>query len=127
MEKFKIKLEYPLKNASINVLWNCIGTPLGLAEWFADEVNVHENQYTFRWKEHEQSASLLELKTNSHIRFQWEEDLDSDYFFELQIVALQVTGDLALVITDFAEKGEEDDLKLLWGHQIEQLRRKTGI
>jgi uncharacterized protein YndB with AHSA1/START domain len=127
MKKIDIKLEYPLKTASINVLWSCIGTPLGLAEWFADEVNVNENQYTFRWKDHEQTANLLDFKINSHIRFQWEEDTDTEYFFELKIVALQVTGDLALVISDFSEKGEEEDLKLLWDHQIEHLRRKTGI
>jgi len=40
---------------------------------------------------------------------------------------LEVTGELALVITDFAEKGEKEDLVLLWNKQIEILRRKTGI
>ena len=61
------------------------------------------------------------------MRFQWEEDVDSDYYFELRIDILEVTGELALVITDFAEKGEKEDLVLLWNKQIEILRRKTGI
>ena len=40
---------------------------------------------------------------------------------------MQVTGNLALVITDFAVTDEKDDLILLWNKQIEVLRRKTGI
>ena len=126
MEKIKLQLEYTLKSTSVNILWNCIGTELGLAEWFADEVSSTENYYTFGWNKNNQSAFLLEQKTNSHIRFQWEEDVDSPHYFELKILALAVTGELALIITDFAEKGEEEDLKRLWDQQIDQLKRKTG-
>jgi len=61
------------------------------------------------------------------VRFQWEEDLDTEYYFELKIEVLEVTGGLALIITDFAEKGDDEDLILLWNKQIEVLRRKTGI
>ena len=60
MEKRKFKIEYQLKSASINVLWNSIGTPLGLAEWFADGVTVNENEYTFSWEQNEQTAFFIE-------------------------------------------------------------------
>jgi len=127
MKKTKFNIEYQLKTASINVLWNSIGTPLGLSEWFADGVTVKENEYIFSWDKNEQTAFLIQLKHNVSISFQWKEDLDSDYYFELKIDVLEVTGDLALVITDFAEPDETEDLKLLWNKQIEALRRKTGI
>ena len=127
MKKTKFNIEYQLKTASINVLWNSIGTPLGLAEWFADGVTIKENEYIFSWDKNEQTAFLIQSKPNVSISFQWEEDLDSDYYFELKIDVLEVTGDLALVITDFAEPDETEDLKLLWNKQIEALRRKTGI
>ena len=127
MKKTKFNIEYQLKTASINVLWNSIGTPLGLAEWFADGVTIKENEYIFSWDKNEQTAFLIQLKHNVSISFQWKEDLDSDYYFELKIDVLEVTGDLALVITDFAEPDETEDLKLLWNKQIEALRRKTGI
>jgi hypothetical protein len=127
MKRVKFSLEYPLKSASLNVLWNSISTPLGLAEWFAEGVTVKSNEYTFTWDEHDQTAFLIQSKQNSFIRFQWEEDVDSDFYFELKIVALEVTGDLALIVTDFAEPKEKEDLKLLWNKQIEVLRRKTGI
>jgi len=127
MEKKEFNIEYQLKSASINVLWNSIGTPLGLAEWFADGVTVNENEYCFTWEKYEQTAFLIQSKTNLNIRFQWEEDIETDYYFELRIGLVEITGDLTLIITDFAEPDEKDDLILLWDKQIEVLRRKTGI
>jgi uncharacterized protein YndB with AHSA1/START domain len=127
MKKTKFNIEYQLKTASIQVLWNSISTTLGLSEWFADKIVDNDEKYTFIWEQYEQKAVLISKKVNSHIRFQWEEDKDSDYFFELRIVTLEVTGGLALIITDFAEEGEKEDMILLWNKQIEVLRRKTGI
>jgi len=127
MQKIKLNIEYQLRSASKNILWNSISTPLGLSEWFADGVTVKDNEFTFSWEGHEQTAYLIQTKTNSSVRFQWEEDLGSEYYFELTITALQVTGNLALVITDFAEPDETDDMTMLWDKQIEVLRRKTGI
>jgi uncharacterized protein YndB with AHSA1/START domain len=127
MNKTIFTIEYQLKTASINILWNSISSPLGLAEWFADGVTVKDNEYTFAWDQHEQTAYLDQVKQNISVRFQWEEDKDTDYYFELKITVLEVTGELALTITDFAERGEREDLTLLWNKQIEVLRRKTGI
>ena len=127
MKKTKFNIEYQLKSASSSVLWNSISTPLGLAEWFADVVVVKENEYTFTWDNNDQTALLIQSKPTSFVRFQWEEDFNSEYYFELKITALQVTGDLALIVTDFAGPDEMEDLSLLWDKQIEVLRRKTGI
>ena len=38
-----------------------------------------------------------------------------------------ITGDLTLVITDFCDSDEREDVELLWNKQIEELRRKTGM
>lgn len=127
MKKTKFTIEYPLKSASLNVLWSSISTPLGLAEWFANGVKVNDNEFSFTWEDNKQTAILIQSKPTDFVRFQWEEDVDSEYYFELKIAALELTGDLALVITDFAVSSEKDDLILLWNKQIEVLRRKTGI
>ena len=127
MKKTKFNIEYQLRSASINILWNSISKPLGLAEWFADGVTVNDNEFTFSWDGNEQMAKLIQTKTNNSVRFQWEEDLNTDTFFELKIASMEVTGNLALVITDFAEPDEKDDLIMLWNKQIETLRLKTGI
>ena len=127
MKRTKFKIEYQLKTSSINILWNSIGTPLGLAEWFADGVTVNNEEYVFSWDKNEQTAFLIDNKVNTSIRFQWEEDKGTDYYFELKIVSLEVTGDLALIIIDFAEPGDKEDSIMLWNKQIETLRRKTGL
>ena len=127
MKKTKFNIEYQLRSASINILWNSISKPLGLAEWFADGVTVNDNEFTFSWDGNEQMAILLQKKTNSSVRFQWEEDINTESYFELKIASMEVTGNLALVVTDFAEPDEKDDLIMLWNKQIETLRLKTGI
>jgi hypothetical protein len=127
MKKTKFNIEYQLKSASINILWNSISTPLGLAEWFADGVTVNGNEFIFSWDGNEQTAFLVYTKVNNSVRFQWEEDLTTDLFFEFKIAMMEVTGNLALIITDFAEPNEKEDLTMLWNKQIEVLCRKTGI
>ena len=69
-EKRKIELEYLLKT-SVKVFENLIFTPSGLAEWFADDVNVKEDIYNFQWDGSNESARLISKKAGSFIRWQW--------------------------------------------------------
>lgn len=128
MDKTLFTLEYPLKSASINILWNLISTPMGLSEWFADGITVKDDrEFTFLWGKNEETAFLIESKQNVSVRFQWDEDANTDYFFEIRIVVIEVTGDLSLLITDFAEPDEKADAIFLWNHLIEILCRKAGM
>ena len=127
MSKSLYTIEYLLNNVSPAVLWKSIGNPLGLSEWFADGVTVNGNEYTFSWEKYEQTAFLQQTKQNQFIRFQWEEDEGTDYYFELQIIIVPLTADVILMITDFAEESEKDDAILLWNKQIDELKRKTGM
>ncbi len=127
MNKKKFTLEYNFKKGSLSVLWNLVSTPLGLAEWFADKVLVSDNIYSFIWEKNTETAVVIQTKQNSFIRMQWEEDANTDYFFEMRIESQPITGDIGLLVTDFAEDNEIEDAKLLWDHQIENLRRKTGL
>lgn len=127
MKKVKLKIEYPLSNASLAVLWNCIGTANGLSDWFADEVTADGNEFTFRWINNIQKANLLHLKPLSYIRLQWEDDHGTDAYFEIKIISLELSRELSLQVTDFAEPGESDDLILLWNKQIEDLKRVAGM
>lgn len=127
MKKEKIELEYPLKVKSINILWNTVGTPFGLSEWFANDVNVSGEEYIFSWDNYEQTAVLLGVKPNEFIRLQWDEDEDTDYYFELRIVKHELTGDLSLLVTEFAEPDDKEDEIMLWDKHIDDLRRKLGI
>ena len=127
MKKEKFHIEYPLKSASVAVLWNSISTPLGLAEWFAESVTVEDDKYTFSWDDIDETAYLMKVKPNDYIRFQWEDDKNTAAFFELRIVVQELGSEVALVITDFAEKNETEDAILIWDKQVGDLRRKYGI
>ena len=127
MSKSLFTIEYSLNNVSPAVLWNSIGNPLGLSEWFADGVTVNGNVHTFSWEKYLQTAFLQQTKQNQFIRFQWEEDEGTEYYFELQIIIVPLTTEVILMVTDFAEEDEKEDAILLWNKQIDELKRKTGM
>lgn len=106
-----------------------LSTPEGLGEWFADEIITDGNIYTFRWGKTESKALLTSLKENKLVRFEWiDESGDKESnFFEFRIVVHDLTGDLALLITDFAEPDEKEDAIYLWDTQINDLKRNLGI
>ncbi|MBP1637821.1 MAG: hypothetical protein H6Q18_610 [Bacteroidetes bacterium] len=127
MKKEILTLEYPFNNASSAFLWKVIGTPLGLAEWFADGVTVKGDEYTFSWENNDQTALLQQLKIGKLIRFQWEEDAKTDAYFQIEINTDDLSGKVTLIITDFATADDKQDVMMLWDKQIEILKRKNGI
>ena len=123
--KNKFQVEYPIRS-SLRILFNQISTPSGLSEWFSDDVNLTGKTYTFIWDNDEQKAVLLSKKNNQLIKFRWQDE-PTDTFFELKIIVDDITQDISLVVTDFAEdKEEEEEAKLLWDKQIEKLRQSIG-
>jgi len=124
--KQKYTLEFPFK-CSAKVLFNRLSTPDGLSEWFADDVNVKDNTYAFNWEGSEEEAERITLKDNKSIRFHWIEDDEKDTFFEFKIIADELSNELALIITDFADENEIEDAKELWEQQISQLKHLLGI
>lgn len=123
--KTKYELEFIL-NTSPGILFNRLSTPEGLSEWFADDVNLRKGKYTFIWEGTEQEASVVQKKNNKFIRFHWEDE-DEDVFFEFRIHIDELTGDVALLITDFAEEEEKEDAIVLWDTQISELKHAIGL
>lgn len=126
MMKSKLKLEYTL-NSSPNVLYRQVSTPAGLSEWFADDVNLKGNVFTFIWDGSQEQAEMLSRKENKFIRFRWLEADDKEEFFEFRIFQHELTGDVALEITDFADEDDADDAKDLWDSQIARLKHTMGL
>ena len=124
--KKKFELEYTI-NSSPKVLYNRLSTPGGLAEWFADDVNLQGKVFTFIWEGTEQNAEVLLKKDNKFIRFHWVTDEDLKTFFEFRIAQDELTGDVSLLITDFAEEDEKNDSIDLWDTQIAELKHVIGL
>lgn len=125
--KKKIVLEYTI-NSSPKVLFSRLSTPGGLSEWFADNVNIKGNQYSFIWDNSEQRADIIQRKENKYIRFRWEDDDDPElHWFEFRINTDELTGDTALIITDFVEEEDKDSAIELWNSQIAKLKHVIGL
>ena len=122
-EKTKFQLEYEIKS-SPKILYSYLNEPKALAQWFADEVEVKENVYTFTWHDEEKSAKLIGTRDNKAVKFKWVND--EPYFLELEIVQDELTNDVALMITDFAYEENLPDRKLIWDNQIDYLLSVLG-
>jgi len=123
----KYELEYTL-NCSPKVIFSRLSTPEGLGEWFADDVNVDRDIFTFMWNKSESKARLAALKENKFVRFEWLDITDEETnYFEFRINIEELSGSLALIIIDFAEPEEKEDAVNLWDSQVTDLKRVLGI
>ncbi|SEH54096.1 hypothetical protein SAMN02927937_00075 [Paenimyroides aquimaris] len=125
--KTKFDIEYSI-TASPQLLYQYISTPSGLTEWFADDVNSRGEFFTFIWGDSEEKAKLVTKKSDEKVKFRWldEDDAETEYFFELRIVLDELTKDVILLVTDFAEDDEIKDQTQLWDNQISDLKKILG-
>ena len=121
-EKYQVEFEI---RSSPKILYNYISNANGLSEWFADDVNERDGIFSFTWEGSDAKAKLISKKENHSIRLHWMEDKDYTYF-EMEIVQDGITGDIALLITDFAVKSDQEAGKRLFETQILNLRQIIG-
>lgn len=122
----KLVLEYSVNSAK-HILFNYLSTSSGLAEWFADKIDERGDTMVFYWDEVQQSARLISLREDHSVRFSWLDQPDALYF-EFKIEMDEITGDLALIITDFCEdENALQSAKLLWNSQIDDLFDVLGV
>lgn len=124
-DKVKYELEFVMRS-SASLLFKYLATPSGLSEWFADNVNSRGEFFTFIWDDSEEQAKLLSKKRDQFIKFKWLEDDDDSSYFEFRIEIDDITKDVSLMITDFADEDELEASKLLWESQVDQLHGLIG-
>jgi uncharacterized protein YndB with AHSA1/START domain len=126
-ERVKYELEFPIQ-VSPSLLYQYISTPSGLSEWYADNVNSRGEIFTFIWNGSEEQAKLLTKKSGEKVKFRWldDEEEEDSCFFELRIQVDEITKDVSLMITDFAEEDEVDEGKMLWENMVNELKHILG-
>ena len=126
-DKIRFEIEFPI-HASPQLLYQYISTPSGLSEWFSDNVNSRGELFTFIWDDSEEQAKLLNKKSGERVKFRWLDDEEDNqtYYFEIRIQVDEITKDVSLMITDFAEEDEVDESKMLWTNQISDLKQVLG-
>ena len=124
-DKIKFEIEFPI-HASPQLVYQYLSTPSGLSEWFADNVNSRGEFFTFIWDDTEEKAKLVSRKNGERIKFKWVNDEEDPYFFEIRIQVDEITKDVSLIVTDFAEEDEVEEAKMLWENQISDLKMVLG-
>lgn len=123
-DKIKYELEFVIQS-SPQLLYQYLSTPSGLSEWFADDVNSRGELFTFIWDGSEEQAKLLKRKSDEFVKFCWV-DQEDDSFFELKIIVDEITKDVSLFISDFADEDELEEAKMLWANQVADLKQVLG-
>lgn len=125
--KIKYEMEFPL-TVSPQLLYQYISTASELAEWFADDVNSRGEVFTFTWDGEVQKAKISVKKSVEKVRFRWldENENENEHYFEFRIQEDELTKDVSLVVTDFAEEDDLEDSKQLWETQIADLKQVLG-
>lgn len=123
-DKVKYQLEFVIQS-SPQLLYQYLSTPSGLSEWFADNVNSRGEKFTFIWDGSEEEAKLLKRKSDEFVKFAWDES-DDGSFFEMKIIVDEITKDVSLFITDFADEDEVEESKMLWTNQVSDLKQVLG-
>ncbi len=123
-DKIKFEQEFVIQS-SPQMLYQYLSTPSGLSEWFADNVNSRGEIFIFIWDGAEENAKLLKRKSDEFVKFAWEDNEDDSYF-EMRIIVDEITKDVSLFITDFAEEDEIEESKMLWNNQISDLKQVLG-
>ena len=124
MARQQYVLDYIIKSSPA-ILYNFLATPSGLAQWFADEVEQHNDIFTFVWEGYGEQAKILGQEEDELIRFEMESGEAGEYL-EFRIDKSEVTDDTILIVTDFSDEGEYDDIKRLWDSQIDTLLSRLG-
>ncbi|MCE2772648.1 MAG: hypothetical protein LW750_04305 [Bacteroidetes bacterium] len=125
--KGKFVMEFII-HSPISLIYDFLTTPNGLAEWFAEEVDLDTRTqiYTFKWDGAAQQAQILNAKMDSYIRMRWL-DKPKDTYFEFRLDQDEMTNEVALTVTDFGDG--EDDIETnrrLWDTQIHRLVKSMG-
>lgn len=127
MPKEKFIGEYPI-NASKKMLFPYFSTASGLAQWFADDVNIDEDKvFTFFWDGDENKAKMVSSRTNSHVRFEFIEEGEEDdpTYVEFKLDMNELTQEVFIRVTDYSDI-EQEEVEDLYGSLINDLKEIVG-
>ncbi|MEW5845252.1 MAG: START-like domain-containing protein [Bacteroidota bacterium] len=123
----KVELEYQI-NTAPGVLFKRLSTPHGLSEWFANDVNLSGNVFTFIWDGDTKKAELIDKKENKFVKFRWITDQnEGGQHFAFKLTKDELTGEVSLtVIEEVNDEEDIDEVISLWNYQIGELKRLIG-
>lgn len=126
MSKFKYVGEYEIR-ASKKMLYPYLSTASGLAQWFADDVNINEDKiFTIIWDGDENQAKMVSHRTNSQVKFEFISEDDDPNYVEFKIDLNEMTQSVFIRVTDYSDMDDEQELAELWESLMTNLREIVG-
>ena len=130
MGKHKFVTEFEI-NASRKMLYPYIYSPGGLSQWFAEDVNVNEdNIYNIIWDGEDHFARIAAHRTNSFVKFEFlpsgEEETSERSYLEFKLERNELTQTVFLRITDFSENEDDEETQELWESMVNVLKETVG-
>ncbi len=130
MTNHKFTAEFELR-ASSKMVYPYLNTPSGLAQWFADDVQVDEDKFFhFIWDSENHKARLTAQKLNHYVKFEFlpdsqEEDNGDHPYIELRLDTNDLTGTTFLKVIDYSAEDDEELLDI-WENIVYTLRETVG-
>ncbi len=109
------------------MLYGYLSTASGLAQWFADDVNINPDKtFTVIWDGEENKARMVSHRTNSQVRFEFITDEPDPNYVEFKIDVNELTQSVFVRVTDYSEMDDLQELEELWENLMADLREIVG-
>ncbi|HQW72069.1 MAG: activator of HSP90 ATPase 1 family protein [Saprospiraceae bacterium] len=125
MKKTQFEIEY-LFRASPTIIYTFITTPACLIRWFCEEADVDNDLFTFRWKDSEETAILVDDFEDELLRFRWEDAVSDNEFLEFILETSPVTEETILRLIGWAEPIDHQFQIDFWNNQMKALKKAMG-
>ncbi|MCP4457237.1 MAG: ATPase [Cytophagales bacterium] len=127
MAKEEFVGEYEMR-ASKKMLYPFISSASGLSQWFADDVNINNEDKTFTiiWDGEENRAKMISSRINHHVKFEFQDEATDDpNTVEFVLDINELTNTVFIRVTDYSEMDGEE-AQDLWDSLIHNLKEIVG-
>jgi len=130
MAKTKFAYEYEI-NASKKMLYPYFTTASGLAQWFADDVNIDEdNIFNFIWEGQDHKAKMVSHRSNAYAKFVYlmpdkSEEEDPEWV-EFKIDLNEMTQTTFIKIQEYSEFDDKEEQAEVWEGLLHTLKEIVG-
>ncbi len=130
MSKIKFTREYPM-NASARMMYPYLNTGSGLSQWLCESaVQLGDRRYRLSWDNQDYLVDMTSPKANKSVRLTFvnnsKGEPEDDSYIELSIESSDLTQEHFLLITDYTDVGDDEELTELWDNLVQNLRELIG-
>jgi hypothetical protein len=120
----RVELEYSFR-CPTKIVFDRLAFASGLAEWYADDVIVSNNLFTFVWDDdYQEDYRLISRKQNKYVNFVRTDDDEACLDFNLS--QDEFSGNVLLNIAIDVEDDDIEDIETHFENSIDKLKRIIG-